>query len=189
LAWLPTRRPLPQPTTRRFEVVLAPDVLNEQPRQTNIDWLVLARTDVLAAEAKFTERGFGTCSCEAWPKCSGSVLTRPYWEVAGRELGLSRSAATCALSLAYQPIRNIAAAAAIAQPHRHASFLLVYDARNPYFGGGGRWPGWDNTLRDLTASGDVEYVSLTWQSLLALPTLDGQVRAWALEKHGLEGGS
>ena len=38
-----------------FEVEIAPPVLNERPRQTSIDWLVLNRDEVVAAEAKFTE--------------------------------------------------------------------------------------------------------------------------------------
>jgi Restriction Endonuclease associating with ARP len=122
---------------------------------------------VIAAEAKLTEQGFGTCSCAQRDvgKCSPAVAARPYWRVASRELGLRRvrNEKSCPLSLAYQAVRNIAAAAAIAGPSRRAAFLLLfYDERNPYCSGSGRWPGWVALLRDRSSHSTVEIAACSW---------------------------
>jgi hypothetical protein len=115
------------------------------------------------------------------------VLERPYWGVASRALGLTPPAAgrNCALSLAYQPIRNIAAAAAIAGPHRKASFVLLYDQRNPYFTGAGNWPGWARVLTLMARYSPVPVHAASWQDLLA-DDIDPAIRHWARDKHGLE---
>jgi hypothetical protein len=186
LSWLPRRVSLGDSAVGLFEVELAPQVLNEQPRQTALDWLVTGPKGVLVAEAKFTEREFGTCSCDSWPQCASRVLERPYWRVANRMLGLSRRlGGGCALSLAYQPVRNLAAASAIAGPNRAATFLLLYDGRNPYFSGAGGWPGWVQILHELAAYSDVPFVDKSWQQLLADVRLDEPVLSWSKEKHGI----
>jgi hypothetical protein len=189
LEWMgarPFQRPLPL-----FEVELAPQVLNERPRQTSIDWLVLDHDEVVAVEAKFTERGLGQCSCElrAGGVCSGRVLERPYWSVASREMGLERARGCCRLSLAYQAVRNVAAAQAIAGERRRSSFLLLYDVRNPYFAGAQAWPGWVKMLSQLMTVSSTAFFSLSWQELLARVGFDASVRSWAREKHGLSSGA
>lgn len=90
-----------------------------------IDWLALGPDGVITAEAKFTEKGFGGCRCQGRTvgTCSQRVLDRPYWAVATRDLGLARDSSTtsCSLSLAYQAVRNVAAAGAIAGDRRAAA--------------------------------------------------------------------
>jgi hypothetical protein len=189
LRWLPGDRRLRQPLPL-FEVELAQTVLHERPRQTSIDWLVLDHDNVITAEAKFTERGLGQCSCERRDVgvCSERVLERPYWCVASTEMGMRRRAApaSCSLSLAYQAVRNVAAAQAIATGRRKTMFILLYDARNPYFAGAHAWPGWIKMLSQLMRASATTFLSLSWQRLLARAQMDDVVRAWALEKHGLE---
>ena len=170
-----------------FEVELAPWVLNEEPRQTSLDWLILDTGHVIAGEAKFTERGLGRCSCElrSAGHCSARVLERPYWDVASREMGLEREMRPCGLSLVYQAVRNVAAAQAIAA-ERRAAFLLVYDERNPYFAGVGHWPGWGMMLARLMRDSATVFRTLSWQELLVRVDCDPRVLQWAAEKHGLE---
>ena len=123
----------------RFEVTLPGTLLNEGRRPTSVDWLLGGDRGVLAVEAKFTERGLGRCSCprRAEGQCSDAVLARPYWTVAQQQLGWSRAPGPCPVSLAYQGVRNVAAAHALAGEERVAGFGLLYDARNPYFAGTG----------------------------------------------------
>ena len=125
LSWVPGESRFRNPITL-FEVELAPAVLKERPRQTAIDWLVLDRHGVMAAEAKFTEPGFGQCSCKhrSAGRCSKRVLERPYWEVASRDLGLERDSATrCDLGLADPGRTNVAAAEAIAGGRKKTTLL------------------------------------------------------------------
>jgi hypothetical protein len=189
LDWLPGAHTLGSPAAALFEVELAAHVLNERPRQTTIDWLALGNEGVIVAEAKFTEKGFGTCRCQQRSQglCSRRVLERPYWQVASTALALHRDEESdrCPLGLAYQPIRNIAAAAAIAGIKRAATFVLLYDRRNPYFTGAGNWPGWVATLESLTPRSPVPFVAWSWQQLLARVDVKQHVRTWALQKHGL----
>jgi hypothetical protein len=174
-----------------FEVELAPHVLNERPRQTSIDCLVLNHHEVVAVEAKFTERGLGKCSCELrhGGLCSKGVLERCYWSVASRDMVLERARSSCSLSLAYQAVRNVAAAQAIAGKRRRSSFLLLYDVRNPYFAGAQAWPGWIKMLSQLMTVSRTAFVSLSWQELLARLEFDASARSWAREKHGLFSGA
>lgn len=169
-----------------FEVELAPAVLNELPRQTTLDWLVLDRRQVIAAEAKFTERGLGQCSCEGRDtgSCSDRVLERLYWTVASRDMAIAAADGGCALSPAYQAVRNVAAAQALAGD-RKSAFLLLYDARNPYFAGTGTWPGWKRMLSSAMSKSRTSFLSLSWQELLSAVSLDARVSSWAADKHGL----
>jgi hypothetical protein len=185
LRWLCGDAGLTRPLTL-FEVELAPAVLNERPRQTAIDWLVVDRENVIAAEAKFTERGLGQCSCEHRKAsvCSTRVLARPYWSVASRDMALTRTDHACSLGLAYQAVRNVAAAQGIAR-RRRTTFLLLYDERNPYFMGARGWPGWVSMLNRLMSNSSTAFASRSWQELLANVDVDSDVRAWAREKHGL----
>jgi hypothetical protein len=189
LSWLPGAEALGRDHVSLFEAVLAPHVLNEHPRQTNVDWLVVGREGVIAAEAKLTERGFGTCSCEgrADGRCSRRVLARPYWRVAERSLEIRRfpESRHCPLGTAYQAVRNVAAAQAIAGQDRSAAFLVLYDERNPYFTGAGRWPGWIAILEGLMTYSTMRFGALSWQSLLRTTPVEPRVREWARAKHGL----
>ena len=144
---------------------LAAHVLNERPRQTQLDFLALGPSGVVAVEAKFTEQGFSSCTCDGRSEgiCSERVFERPYWEEAKRNLGLRRRRSDCGLSLAYQPVRNIAAAAAIAGTERSAAFVLFYDKRNPYFGGSGAWKGWVSVLSFLNRRAAVPFAAVSWQ--------------------------
>ncbi len=123
-----------------------------------------------------TECGLGICSCE-----------RPYWAAASRAFGLRRPdpGEPCALSVAYQAVRNVAAAEALAGENRLATFLLLYDARNPGFSGAGDWPGWISMLTELAQWSDVLFASLSWQELLGKVELDSAVTQRARGKHGL----
>lgn len=185
LQWLPGDSRFLRPLSL-FEVELAPDVLNERPRQTSLDWLVVDRRHVLVAEAKFTERGLGQCSCQGRKLgvCSARVLERPYWSVASKEMGLARETPPCSLSLTYQAVRNVAAAQAIAGA-RSTTFLLLYDDRNPYFAGARAWPGWVRVLSQIMRRSRTTFASLSWQELLASVDLDPEVEEWARKKHRL----
>jgi hypothetical protein len=189
LSWVPGAETLGSSKACLYEVELAPHVLNEQPCQTTIDWLLLGSSGVIAAEAKYRETGFGTCRCDGRAEgiCSDRVLERPYWQVAGQALGLHRDEGSgrCALSVTYQAVRNIAAASTIARGRR-AGLLLLYDARNPYFSGCGEWPGWVSVVGSLCAASPVDVRTLAWQELLDRLPLDHRVIDWALEKHGLD---
>jgi hypothetical protein len=187
LGWLSAEVSLGNPLTL-FEVEIADAVLNERPRQTSLDWLVIDHHDVIAAEAKFTERGLGQCSCKRRTEgqCSERVLERPYWEVAARDLRLKRQpAGQCSLGLGYQAVRNVAAAQAIAGERRRSTFLLLYDARNPYFSGARAWPGWVKMLAQQMRGSRTLFLSLSWQELLMRVDLASEVENWAHEKHGL----
>ena len=106
--------------------------------------------------------------------------------MASSTLGLDREeeSGRCSLSLAYQAIRNMAAATAIAGG-RASGFLLLYDERNPYFRGTGGWPGWTGLFRSLAAESPVPFNALSLQELLTRVVVDENVRTWAREKHGL----
>jgi hypothetical protein len=188
LSWLPFADQLGRQRVGLFEVELAECVLNERPYQTRIDFLATGSDAVVAVEAKFSERGFARCKCNQRDEgiCSARVNERPYWAVAGRELGLRQTAQRCPLSLAYQPVRNIAAAQAIAGRTRASAFVLLYDERNPYFAGSGRWPGWIVMLEGLTQHAQTRFTALPWQALITRADLDPETVQWAMDKHGLE---
>jgi hypothetical protein len=188
LSWLPFADQLGRQRAGLFEVELAESVLNERPYQTQIDFLATGSDTVVAVEAKFSERGFEPCRCKQRDEgiCSTRVHDRPYWSVASRELGLHATAHRCPLSLAYQPVRNIAAAEAIAGRERASAFVLLYDERNPYFVGAGRWPGWIAMLDGLTQHSQTLFAALPWQALITRADLDPQTIRWAMDKHGLE---
>lgn len=187
LDWLPFAKKLGERPIGLFEIELAPDVLNEQPFQTQLDFLALGSDGVIAVEAKFTERGFSPCRCagRAAGECSERVRARPYWSTAASEFGLRDMPGRCPLSLVYQPVRNVAAARAIAGD-RASAFVLVFDDRNPYFTGSGRWPGWISVLEGLTRHTGSSFASLPWQALLGRADFDAETLEWARDKHGLE---
>jgi hypothetical protein len=187
LSWLPLADQLGEHRLGLFEVELAETVLNERPRQTQLDFLARGDRGVIALEAKFSEKGFGQCRCVGRPAghCSARVRERPYWPVAKRELGLKETEGHCSLSIAYQPARNIAAALAIAGSGRAAGFVLVHDARNPYFNGAGAWPGWATVLEGPTHRARLGFAAVSWQQLLAQMPLEPNLIDWAESKHGL----
>jgi hypothetical protein len=187
LSWLPFADQLGRQRLGLFEVELAADVLNEQPYQTQIDFLATGSEAVIAVEAKFSERGFSPCRCARRDEgiCSARVRERPYWSVAARDMGLRETAHRCPLSLAYQPVRNIAAAQAIAGGARASAFVLLYDERNPYFTGAGSWPGWIVVLEGLTHHARTPFAALSWQALIPRAHLDPETVQWAKDKHGL----
>jgi hypothetical protein len=186
LAWLGIGD-LGRITRTSFEVTLSPETLNERPYSTTIDWLVESDDFLIATEAKFTEHGMGTCRCKgrSTGQCSSKVMDRPYWEVARDELGLEgpRHGVSCQLGFAYQAVRNVAAARALADG-RQAIFILLHDARNPYFTRVGAWPGWPMLLSDALASSAITFYPLAWQRLVAHDAIPTDVRIWATEKHG-----
>jgi hypothetical protein len=185
LEWLPLARPNACKLLL-FEIELGAHVLNEHPYQTALDALVIGHDQVIAVEAKFTEPGFGQCrcACATSGQCAERIFKRPYWAVATRTLGLHPQSGSCSLSLAYQPVRNLAAAEAIADK-RHPGFVLFYDARNPYFAGAGAWPGWSKTLARLTEHSPIPFAAKSWQELLRDVKFEASLLRWADEKHGL----
>lgn len=188
LSWLPFANELGRSRLGLFEIELAEDVLNERPHQTQLDFVALGDRAVISVEAKFTESGLGHCRCAHRQDgiCGDHIHERPYWRVAERELGLRQRPGQCSLSVAYQAVRNIAAAAAVAGPSRSAAFVLLYDDRNPFFTGAGDWPGWVAVLEGLTAHATIRFAALSWQALVASAPLDAATQTWAREKHGIE---
>ena len=184
------------PHVCQFERTLSPELLNEQPRQTAIDFYVETSDIVVAVECKFGEDGIGRCSCgapaPAIADCAERVLKRDaYWEAA-RELFFlpeREPGKPCPISLGYQVVRNVAAVRALATAGRRAVFGLIYDARNPYFSGVGQWPGWPKVLAaTLQYQDEVLFRSASWQELVASLAL-ADVREWAVEKHGISSAS
>lgn len=177
-----------------FEYTLDPEVLDEQPRQTSVDFFVDDSAALLCIEAKWTEAGIGACGCgdaEALiSDCSTKVRERDaYWATAEDIFGLParKDGSPCSLSFTYQAVRNVAAAQALAGPGREAVFGLLYDADNPYFAGCGDWPGWPKALHATLddAGAGVRFASVSWQELIEVAPLDAPAAAWASEKHGL----
>ena len=192
----------------RFEYPLSRETLGESPRVTNIDLLVESRDAVICTEAKLWEASFGTCRCgkdaepnaldeqaEAIPSpaqeraaCSTGILNRPlYWSAAEQVLGLPkrREGAICPIASAYQPVRNIAAARALAKG-RAAVFALLFDERNPYFGTCDAWPGWPAVLEyAVQRDADVRFRACSWQRLLGSGAVPNDIVDWAMKKHGL----
>ncbi len=184
------------PPTATFEHELDPAILNERPRVTAIDFFVETSDAVICTEVKWAEEGLGRCSCGAASvavgDCAGRVLERSaYWDAA-RELFFlpERSQGKpCPISPGYQAIRNVAAARALAKG-RQPIFVLLYDARNPYFMETGSWPGWPIVLRATLADADkaslMKFRAVSWQELIPKLPLSDLERTWAQEKHGLD---
>jgi hypothetical protein len=179
-----------------FEVELDSQVLNESPLVSTIDVLVEDEAAVICVEAKFGEDGMGRCSCPAGAPgiadCSKKVLERPlYWETAKDVFFLPDRVAgkPCPISSSYQAVRNAAAARALAGHDRQAVFVLVYDARNPYFHPVDAWPGWPElltrTLKDAEQLNRLRFRAVSWQELLPRLPLEERERLWAVEKHAL----
>jgi hypothetical protein len=197
LAWLWDALDLPSPAAEpalEFEHVVAPDLLGERPRQTSFD-VLLDDADVLVViEAKWRERGIGTCLCRgegAGPgpglRCSRRIEQRgAYWEAAGAVLGIDARAegAPCPISPLYETVRHAAALRALAG-ERQAVLLLLHDAHNPYFAGTEGWPGWPGLLAEAI-DGRLRFAALSWQELTPQLPLDAAARDWAADKHGLD---
>lgn len=182
-----------------FEHALSPNDLGERPRVTKLDFVVSNPKAFVAVETKFSEPGFGICSCArdgdgspaAGFECSARVRARKeYWRVAETLFGLNSvrlPLLPCALSANYQPIRTVAAACRLAQ-ERAAVFVLIYDQNNPYFRSTGLWPGWPTMLEEtLSSQRELIYRAISWQELLPLLPLPQDVRSWAISKHQLSG--
>lgn len=177
--------------TMTFEHRLSPDALGEQRRQTSIDVLVTSADSVLCIEAKWTERGLGLCRCGREERsvsgCLDEIVARTrYWDSAAASLNVKHSPGDrCKVGTAYQAVRNIAAAQALAGPGRRATFVLLYDERNPYFGGCEGWSGWPSQLDSRMTSGPVRFLGLSWQRLLGHLPEDEHLRRWLCDKHEL----
>ena len=188
-------------TRYTFEQTLSPPDLNEQPRASQLDFVAETSHYLAAVECKWSEAGFGICSCtrerEGNPGvggfCPDRVIVRPkYWQTAQKVFGLFGERLPflpCPISTAYQAIRTAAAARQLAGRHRRAVFVLLFDANNPYFRHTGAWPGWPALLRQTVATKNTcsrfRFRALSWQHLIRLLPLLPEVREWALEKHRL----
>jgi hypothetical protein len=190
--------PAAQSTQIAFEYALDPSDLQEEPRVTTIDFLATTARAVAVVECKWSERGFGSCSClndgDGSPKAGNSCASRvevrsSYWQVAYRDFGLPPAriqSLFCPMSAAYQAIRNVAATRLLSGTKR-AAFVLLYDETNPYFRQTGEWPGWPallcSTLSAQTAG--FTFKAVSWQSLISVLPIPADVREWAVEKHRL----
>ena len=136
--------PSAQATQVAFEYALAPSDLQEEPRVTTLDFLATTTRELAVVECKWSERGFGSCSClkdgdgspQPGNSCASRVdARRGYWRTAYRDFGLPPARiqrSFCPMSVAYQPIRNVAATRLLSAGRR-AVFVLLYDDANPYF--------------------------------------------------------
>jgi hypothetical protein len=182
--------------TAQFEKTLSPEILGERPRQTALDFFAESPEVLLCVEAKWTEAGLGTCSCDdpGLGRCSARVLERDaYWTAAESVFGLARpvDGQPCPIHAGYQAVRNAAAAAVLGEG-REAAFGLIYDAENPFFRETGRWPGWPTVLRETLAdhgAGRVKFLSASWQELMGNLPVGPEVLTWAADKHGLAPGA
>lgn len=183
----------------RFEHGLAPSDLGEVPRSTKLDLSISSKDIFVAIETKWSEPGFGICSCardgdgdsHVGFECAARVRSRrAYWEVAHELFGLEAIRLPffpCSLSVAYQAVRNVAAARHLSRG-RNAGFVLIYDENNPYFRQTGRWPGWPHMLRSILLereSSNFFFRTTSWQSLMPKLPLTSKIREWAREKHRL----
>jgi hypothetical protein len=206
LGWL--SRVLDLPTSRRsretspfaFEFSLEPTALGEDPRVTTLDYIARINDVTVVAECKWSERGgLGRCSClrddgnpDPGNRCASRVEIRhAYWQTAYHDFGLPVARdprRPCSLSLAYQAVRNVAAARFLSGD-KPGLFLLVFDQNNPYFRHTGAWPGWPALLRQTLAVKNTcsrfRFHAVSWQYLIPRLPLPPQVRRWALEKHRL----
>lgn len=152
--------------------------------RTNFDVTFRSRTNEVVAtlEAKFTEEGFGKCSYPGKGRCDGSWRPRDgvhrgcpmaeplanratadrYWDAAVELLGLNAAPPappiTCPIWAAYQMVHNVAETRAL---NPTATWTLLYDDRNPYFGN--TTYGWAKKLSELSTTIRV----LSWQELFA----------------------
>lgn len=175
-----------------FEFKVERTLLNEQPRVTAVDFLVDDPEIVIAAEAKWAEKGMGACSCSDGDgdatigACADRILEREgYWSTAHEILGLPKRTAGnyCPISTSYQAVRNIAAARALAK-ERKSAFLLIYNEKNPYFRDLNGWIGWPEILQStLRVSEKFLFRAVSWQRLVTLLPIDDDVKVWAREKH------
>ena len=183
----------------RFEHCLAPSDLGEVPRVTKLDLGISDENSFVAIETKWSEPGLGICSCardgDGDPRtgfdCAARVRSRKaYWEVAHTFFGLADTRLAffpCSLSIAYQAVRNVAAARRLSRG-RVAGFVLIYDENNPYFRRTGRWPGWPHLLRSILREHerpDFFFRAVSWRSLMHKLPLTSELREWAYEKHRL----
>ena len=201
--WSALRLPkqLQKATHYAFERALDSIDLNEAPRVSQVDFLAETSHYLAAVECKWSEAGFGICSCmrerEGNPGaggfCADRVIVRDkYWQTAQKVFGLPGERLPflpCPISSSYQAIRTAAAARQLAGRHRQAVFVLLFDANNPYFRHTGAWPGWPALLRQTVVAKNTCsrfcFHAISWQQLIRLLPLPPQVREWALEKHRL----
>ena len=182
--------PSPDPAPQvRFERTLPNKLLGEHPRATSLDCLIEADDVVVCVEAKLREDGVGACSCpDPGTRCSERVLGRgAYRQAARNDMAMGwPGQGPCQLRPAYQAVRTVAAAKALAGVDRRAVVGMLYDERNPYFKRTGNWPGWPALLTErLAASKRVEFGAVSWQSLVPELPLDEPTCYWARHKHGL----
>jgi hypothetical protein len=182
----------------RFEHCLAPSDLNEVPRTTKLDLSVSTRETFIAVETKWSEPGFGVCSCvkdgdgnpRAGFDCAARVRSRTaYWKVAQKFFGLEPvrlPLLPCSLSPFYQVVRNVAAAINLSRDRR-AGFVLIYDETNPYFRQIGRcgWPTMLTRLLKRFEHSGLCFRAVSWQRLIEQLPISESVREWAREKHRL----
>ena len=196
---LPFQVDTTRPSSCSFEFPLDQHDLNEKPRVSQLDFLVRHRAACASVEVKW-EEALGSCSClrqcEGSPlpgaHCAARVYDRAaYWTVAREVFGLPAKRSPCLpcpISPIYQIVRNVAAVRHLAGDRRPAVFVLLYDARNPFYCRTGDWPGWPAMLSSvLNASESTQFCfrALSWQQLIARLPLPSSVKAWAREKHCL----
>jgi hypothetical protein len=181
-----------EPVNWGFEYKVGFALLNEKPRTTDIDFVASGPLGVIAVEAKFMEEGMGACDCpgRAQGRCRQRVLDRPYWKIARDVFQLEGPSPgrPCELGVAYQAVRNVAAAVELTGLRTVSAFGLMYDERNPYFSGAGEWPGWANVLSQILRSRKrVIFGAISWQALIPRLASRGrrEVLEWAREKHDL----
>jgi hypothetical protein len=197
---LPFRVDTSRPSSCSFEFPLDKTDLNEQPRTSQLDFLVRHRSICVSAEIKWSENGLGSCSCfreaEGSPlpgdHCAARVYDRAaYWAVAQEVFALPAERShvlPCPISPVYQVVRNVAAVRHLAGKSRPAVFVLLYDARNPFFCRTGEWPGWPAILSSVlndSESTQFWFRAVSWQHLIAQLPLPASVRRWAQVKHQL----
>lgn len=180
-----------------FEYELNPSDLGEVPRVTTVDFLAQTQASIAVVECKWSERGFGICSCVkdgdgrpvAGYDCASRVNGRSvYWQTAFQAFGLPPYRVRhipCSLSVAYQIIRSVAAARFLSAG-RTPVFVLLYDEKNPYFHECGEWPGWPKLLREtIRKDSGVLFKAISWQRLLRSLYIPDKVRDWLTDKHRL----
>lgn len=188
--------------------------LGEKQSRTSIDVLLSTPQRSVAIECKFTEQEFGTCSRtdrKQYPDlnkyCDGNYLVqggrrhrcalteigRLYWEHLPHlfDWSADRDHVPCPFKDVYQLARNalVAALTPDGKPNRtigHA--LVVYDARNPEFQGGGEAQRqWNQAVAACRMPGFLR--RLSWQRLMTAitraPELEYLVKD-VTEKYGIE---
>lgn len=181
-------------------------MLNE-PTPTRVDFFLPGKNGNIAIECKLAEREFGACSQVRTGRCNGNYAEQPgrkrgercylteigvdYWKHIPKLFSWKKEDeyAPCPIWKPYQLVRNVLAAAISSskQVWGQPIAVLLYDARNPVFTGGGEA---DELFKGVQRALDglVALKRTTWQAIASVLLKHGgydDLLTWLDEKYGI----